>query len=116
MNWRKIFKIVRWAGMRQEKRPEVIIRAEKGVIEVGAYEELPDEVVNLPGKSECLSCLPDMVPGGELEHSAECDKGVNVSNTQGGGLAGDVQNRDQRGGENTRPKKNSQLVRAKDCR
>lgn len=26
--------------MRQEKRPEVIIRAEKGVIEVGAYEEL----------------------------------------------------------------------------
>ena len=101
--------------MRQEKRPEVIIRAEKGVIEVGAYEELPDEVVNLPGKSECLSCLPDMVPGGELEHSAECDKGVNVSNTQGGGLAGGVQNRDQRGGENTRPQKNSQLVRTKDC-
>ena len=67
-------------------------------------------------KSEYLSCLPDMVPGGELEHGAECDKGVNVSNTEEGGLAGDVQNRDQRGGENTRPKKNSQLVRAKDCR
>ena len=56
-----------------------------------------------------------MVPGGELEHGAECDKGVNVSNTQGGRLAGEVQNRDQRGGENTRPKKNSQLVRTKDC-
>ena len=56
-----------------------------------------------------------MVPGGELEHGAECDKGVNVSNTQGGRLAGDVQNRDQRGGENIRPKKNSQLVRTKDC-
>ena len=50
-----------------------------------------------------------------LNTCAECDKGVNVSNTQGGGLAGDVQNRDQRGGENTRPKKNSQLVRTKDC-
>ena len=52
--------------MRQEKRPEVIIRAEKGVIEVGAYEELPDEVVNLPGKSKYLSCLPNMVPGENL--------------------------------------------------
>ena len=56
-----------------------------------------------------------MVPGGELEHSAECDKRVNVSNTQGGGLAGDVQNRDQQGGENTGPKKKSELVRTKDC-
>ena len=84
-------------------------------IEVGAYDELPGEVVHLPGKSEYLSYLPDIVPGGELGHGAECDKGVNVSNTQGGRLAGDVQNRDQRGGENTRPKKNSQLVRTKDC-
>ena len=31
VNCRKIFKIVRWAGMRQEKRPKVIIRAEKVV-------------------------------------------------------------------------------------
>jgi len=38
--------------MRQEKRPKVIIRVEKGVVEVGASDELPGEVVNLPGKSE----------------------------------------------------------------
>ena len=56
-----------------------------------------------------------MIPGGELDHGAECDKGVNISNTEGGALTEDVQNRDQRKGENTRPKKNSQVVRAKDC-
>jgi len=48
------------------------------------------------------SCFLDMVPGGKLEHGAECDKGVNISNTEGGGLAEDVQNRETSGEERTR--------------
>lgn len=57
----------------------MIIRASKVIIEVGAYDELPSEVVNLPDESEYRCCLADMVPAGELEH---------------GGLAEDVQNRE----------------------
>ena len=77
----KIFKIVRRAGRRQETtdmRPKVIIRASKVILEVGAYDELPSEVVNLPDESEYRCCLADMVPAGELEHGGVCDKGVNT--------------------------------------
>lgn len=45
--------MVRRAGKRQEKtntRPEVIITTEKVIVEVGAYDELPGEVVNVPGE------------------------------------------------------------------
>ena len=81
VNWQKIFKMVRRAGRRQETtnmRPQVIIRASKVIIEVGAYDELPSEVVNLPDESEYRCCLADMVPAGELEHGGVCDKGVNT--------------------------------------
>ena len=37
-----------------------------------------------------------MVPGGELEHSVECDKRVNFSNMDRGALEEDVQNRETR--------------------
>jgi len=47
----------------------------KVVIEVGAYDELPGKVVNVPGKSEYWSCLADEVPAGELEHGGEYDRG-----------------------------------------
>ena len=80
VNWEKIFKMVRRAGRRHETtnmRPQVIIRASKVIIEVGAYDELPSEVVNLPDESEYRCCLADMVPAGELEHGGVCDKGVN---------------------------------------
>ena len=56
---------------------KVIIRASKVIIEVGAYDELPTEVANLPDESEYRCCLADTVPDGELEHSGVCDKGVN---------------------------------------
>ena len=81
VNWQKIFKMVRWAARRQETTnmtPKVIIRASKVIIEVGAYDELPTEVVNLPDESEYRCCLPDTVPDGELEHSGVCHKGVNT--------------------------------------
>ena len=81
VNWQKIFKMVRRAGSREETtnmRPQVIIRASKVIIEVGAYDELPSEVVNLPDESEYRCCLADMVPAGELEHGGVCDKGVNT--------------------------------------
>ena len=44
----------------------------------------------MPGESEYLFSLPDMVPGGEHEHGGECDKGVNISNMERGGLVEDV--------------------------
>ena len=81
VNWQKIFKMVRRAARRQETTnmtPKVIIRAPKVIIEVGAYDELPTEVVNLPDESEYRCCLADMVPDGELEHGGVCDKGVNT--------------------------------------
>ena len=64
-------------GMLLKVRPR-IIRASKVIIEVGAYDELPTEVVNLPDESEYRCCLADMVPDGELEHGGVCDKGVNT--------------------------------------
>ena len=81
VNWQKIFKMVRRAARRQETTnmtPKVIIRASKVIIEVGAYDELPTEVVNVPDESEYRCCLADTVPDGELEHSGVCDKGVNT--------------------------------------
>ena len=42
-----------------------------------------------------------MVPSGELEHGVECDKRVNLSNMEGGGLEEDVQNRETRREERT---------------
>ena len=56
----------------------MIIRASKVIIEVGTYDELPSEVVNLPDESEYRCGLADMVPAGELEHGGVCDKGVNT--------------------------------------
>ena len=81
VNWQKIFKMVRRAARRPETTnmtPKVIIRASKVIIEVGAYDELPTEVANLPDESEYRCCLADTVPDGELEHSGVCDKGVNT--------------------------------------
>ena len=59
--------------------PKVIIRASKVIIEVGAYDELPTEVVNLPDESEYRCCLADMVPDGELGHGGVCDTIVVLS-------------------------------------
>ena len=81
VNWQKIFKMVRRAGRRQETtnmRPKVIIRASKVIIEVGAYDELPSDVFNLPDESEYRCCLADMVPAGWLKRGGVCDKGVNT--------------------------------------
>ena len=50
----------------------------------------------MPCNSEYPSCLADMVPVRKLEHGGERDKGVNISNTERGGLAEDVQNRETR--------------------
>ena len=55
----------------------------------------PGEVVNRLGENENWFSLPDMVPGGKLEHGVECDERVNLSNIEGGGLE-DVQNRETR--------------------
>ena len=59
-------------------RPKVIIRASKVIIEVGAYDELPSAVVNLPDESEYRCCLADMFPARDLKHGRVCDKGVNT--------------------------------------
>ena len=75
-------------------RPKVIISAEKVVIEVGAYDELPGKVVNVPGTSGYWSCLADELPAGEPEHGGDYDKRVNISNKEGGRLAEDVKNRE----------------------
>ena len=60
----------------------------------------PGEVVNRLGENENWFSLPDRVPGGKLKHGVECDKRVNLSNIEGGGLE-DVQNRDTRREERT---------------
>ena len=59
------------------------------------------EVVNRLGENENWFSLPDRVPGGKLKHGVECDKRVNLSNIEGGGLEEDVQNRDTRREERT---------------
>ena len=79
--------MVRQAGRRQEKtntRPKLIITAENVVIKVGAF-------AWRGCKFENWFSLPDMVPRGELKHYGECDKTVNLSNTEAGGLEEDVQ-------------------------
>ena len=91
----------------QKERPKVIISAEKVVIEVGAYDELSSKVVNVPGESKYWSCLADVVPQGELENQGECDKGVNILDMEGGGLAEDVQNRETNREERTEHKHNA---------
>ena len=108
--------MVRQAGRRQEKtntRPKLIITAENVVIKVGAF-------AWRGCKFENWFSLPDMVPRGELKHHGECDKTVNLSNTEAGGLEEDVQiERQERRREqktNMRAKMNSQLVSTKDCR
>ena len=50
----------------------MITRESKVIIEVGAFDELPSKVVDLPDKSEYRCCLADMIHGGV------CDKGVNT--------------------------------------
>ena len=75
-------------------RPKVIISAEKVIIEVGAYDELPGKVINVPGTSGYWSCLADVLPAGEPEHGGEYGKGVNISNKEGGGHTEDVKNRE----------------------
>ena len=108
--------MVRQAGRRQEKtntRPKLIITAENVVIKVGAF-------AWRGCKFENWFSLPDMVPRGELKHHGECDKRVNLSNTEAGGLEEDVQieRQERRRGQKTnmRAKMNSQLVSTKDCR
>ena len=91
----------------QKVRPKVITSAEKVVIEVGAYDELSSMVVNVPGESKYWSCLADVVPQGELENRGECDKGVNILDMEGGGLAEDVQNRETNREETTEHKHNA---------
>ena len=88
-------------------RPKVIISAEKVVIEVGAYDELPGKVVNVPGTSGYWSCLADELPAGEPEHGGEYDKGVNISNKEGGGLTEDVKNRETNREKRTEDKHNA---------
>ena len=91
----------------QEVRPKVTISAEKVVIEVGAYDELSSKVVNVPGESKYCSCLAGVVPHGELENRGECDKGINILDMEGGGLAEDVQNRETNREETTEHKHNA---------
>ena len=91
----------------QKVRPKVITSAEKVVIEVGAYDELSSMVVNVPGESKYWSCIADVVPQGELENRGECDKGVNILDMEGGGLAEDVQNRETNREETTEHKHNA---------
>ena len=64
----------------------VISRAKKKNVDVGANDDLPSEVVNKPGKHEYRSCFVDMVQVGEFVHHGD------ISDTEGGGLAQDVQN------------------------
>ena len=46
----------------------------------------------MPGKREYEYCLTDTSLVGKLKLGAECDQGVDISDTKGGGLAEDVQN------------------------
>ena len=88
-------------GMLLKVRPR-IIRASKVIIEVGAYDELPTEVVNLPDESEYRCCLADMVPDGELEHGGVCDKGVNTDPVREVDCRRCSKQRDKQGGGNKR--------------
>lgn len=46
----------------------------------------------MPGKHEYRSCFVDMVQVGEFVHHGESDQRVDIKDTEGGGLAEDVQN------------------------
>lgn len=58
---------------------------------MGANDEIPSKVVNVPGKHEYQLYLADMVPVEETEHCGERDLEVDISDMEGSGLA-DVQN------------------------
>ena len=101
-------------------RLKVIISAEKVVIEVGAYDELPGKVVNVPGTSGYWSCLADELPAREPEHGGDYDKRVKIYRIRREAdlqkmLKIERQTARREKKTNTMPKKKSQLARAKDC-
>ena len=53
----------------------------------------------MPGKREYGYCLTDTTLVGKLKLDGECDQGVDISYTEGGGLAEDVQNGEMSGQE-----------------
>ena len=71
--------------------------------QMGANDEIPSEVVNVPGKSEYRLYLADMVPVGELEQCGERDQEIDISDMEGSGLA-DVQNGETNKQERTEDK------------
>ena len=57
----------------------------------------------MPGKREYEYCLTDTTLVGKLKLGGECDQGVDISDTEGGGLAEDVQ-KDQEPIKTLKPK------------
>ena len=55
----------------------------------------------MPGKREYEYCLTDTTLVGKLKLGGECDQGVDISDTDEGGLAEDVQNGEMSGQETT---------------
>ena len=72
----------------------------------------------MPGKREYEYCLTDTTLVGKLKFGGECDQGVDISDTEGGGLAEDVQNGEMSGQETTEDEHEAEvehpLARAKD--
>ena len=69
-------------------KPSTVFSCSEEVIKIGANDELPDKVANVPCNSKYQSFVTDMVPVGELE----CDLGVHISGSEGGELAEDFEN------------------------
>ena len=90
----------------------VISRAEKEVVDIGANDERLSEVVNIQGKSEYQSYLGDTVLVREFVHGGECDQGVGISDTEGVGLADDVQNGKTRRQERTEDEHKAEVERS----
>ena len=53
----------------------------------------------MPDKREYEYCLTDTTLVGKLKLGGECEQGVDISDTEGGGLAEDVQNGEMSGQE-----------------
>ena len=56
----------------------MVISGAKKIVDVGANDDLPSEVVNMPGKHAYWSCFVDMVQVREFVHHGECDHRVDI--------------------------------------
>ena len=84
-------------------------QAKKRLYQGWANDELPSEVVNMQGKRQYRSCLADTLLAEKFELGGEREQGVDISETEGRGLAKEVQNGEKSGQERREDKHEAEV-------